>query len=157
MAFLCLHEIANFIIHGHVSGKGQQSKNLYYFDSVEYSNIKVNEIRLRDIAICTCSSVSQNIAQQMSRPRTEATIFAGSLFQGYFLITLSGEVKNGAECEHPKSAAYAARPLRLDSIERFFLQRSIKALHPGVVIAAACTARALNRVVLRQLSEMRRW
>jgi DNA-directed RNA polymerase subunit L len=37
-----------------------------------------------------------------------------------------GEVKNRAECEHPKSAVYAARPL------------------------AACTTHALNRTVLRQ-------
>ena len=52
--------------------------------------------------------------------------------------------------EHNALNLCHGHPLRPDSIKFFFLQRRKKAFHPGVVIAAARAAHALNRAVLRQ-------
>src|SRR5574344_1853616 len=52
--------------------------------------------------------------------------------------------------EHDALNLCHGHPLRPDSIKLFLLQRRKKALHPGVVVAAARTAHALNRTVLRQ-------
>ena len=52
--------------------------------------------------------------------------------------------------EHDALNLCHGHPLRPDSIKLFLLQRRKKALHPGVVVAAARTAHALNCTVLRQ-------